>query len=48
LQKELGISFVKTREILAYFDAKWNPAAEQEVIEEHWRAILDRREPRKG
>lgn len=45
IQQELGISFVRTRQIMAYFDPKWNPIAEQEVIDEEWRAILDHDEP---
>ncbi len=41
LQVEAGISFVKTREILGYFDRGWQPLVEPEVINERWAAILN-------
>jgi hypothetical protein len=41
LEQEAGISFVKSREMLAYFGADWTPNAEPEVINERWKAIVE-------
>ncbi|SRR6266511_4052963 len=40
-QEEVGISFVKTRELLGCFDPEMNPIVEPEVINERWNAILE-------
>lgn len=41
LQQEAGISFVESREMLAYFEADWTPNAEPAVIDERWNAIVE-------
>ena len=41
LQQEAGISFVKSRDILACFEADWTPTADPSVINERWNAIVE-------
>jgi hypothetical protein len=41
LQQEAGISFVESREMLAYFAADWTPNAEPAVINARWNAIVE-------
>jgi hypothetical protein len=40
LQDELGISFVRSRDILEYFDPGMNPIADASLINERGHAIL--------
>ncbi|MEV0053718.1 hypothetical protein ACH347_23710 [Saccharopolyspora sp. 5N102] len=40
IQLELGISFVRTRHLLEFFDPEMRPLVDISVIEERWRDLL--------
>lgn len=39
-QEDLGISFIKTREVLEYFDPAMRPVVDESTINERGRSIL--------
>ncbi|KAB8188618.1 hypothetical protein FH608_043460 [Nonomuraea phyllanthi] len=40
VQLELGISFVRTRHLLEFFDPEMEPLADSTVIEGYWKGLL--------
>lgn len=45
VQLELGISFVRTRHLLEFFDPEMRPLVDTAVIEERWRELLAETRP---